>query len=62
VAVVLVRNAVDHDSRVLREARSLKALGLETTVLGVVSFSQGREVSEHDGIAVRRLGPRSRLG
>jgi glycosyltransferase involved in cell wall biosynthesis len=62
VAVVLVRNAVDHDSRVLREARTLKGLGLETTVLGVVSFTQGEETSEHDGFTVRRLGPPSRLG
>jgi glycosyltransferase involved in cell wall biosynthesis len=61
-AVVLVRNAVDHDSRVLREARTLQALGLDTTVLGVVSFTQTRQVSERDGVTVRRIGPRSRLG
>jgi len=62
VAVVLVRNAVDHDSRVLREARTLVALGLETTVLGVVSFTQAQQVTEHDGFTVRRIGPASRLG
>ena len=62
MAVVLVRNAVDHDSRVLREARTLQGLGLETTVLGVVSFTQTAEVSERDGITVRRLGPPSGLG
>jgi glycosyltransferase involved in cell wall biosynthesis len=62
VAAVLVRNAVDHDSRVLREARTLQGLGLETTVLGVVSFTQTAEVSERDGITVRRLGPPSGLG
>ena len=62
VAVVLVRNAVDHDSRVLREARALQALGLDTTVLGVVSFTETRQVSERDGVPVRRIGPRSRLG
>ena len=62
MAVVLVRNAVDHDSRVLREARTLVALGLETTVLGVVSFTQAQQVTEHDGFTVRRIGPASRLG
>ncbi len=62
VAVVLVRNAVDHDSRVLREARTLVALGLDTTVLGVVSFTQAQQVSEQDGFTVRRIGPSSRLG
>jgi glycosyltransferase involved in cell wall biosynthesis len=62
VATVLVRNAVDHDSRVLREARTLWSLGLQTTVLGVVSFTQTAEVSEHDGITVRRLRPPSGLG
>ena len=62
MAVVLVRNAVDHDSRVLREARTLVALGLQTTVLGVVSFTQAQQVSEQDGFTLRRIGPASRLG
>lgn len=62
VAVVLVRNAVDHDSRVLREARTLVGLGFETTVLGVVSFTQAEEVTEQDGFTVRRIVPGSGLG
>ena len=62
MAVVVVRNSVDHDSRVLREARTLRALGMDVTVLGVVSFTQRREVTEHDGIPVRRIAPGSRLG
>jgi glycosyltransferase involved in cell wall biosynthesis len=62
VAVVLVRNAVDHDSRVLREARTLRALGFATTVLGVVSFTRTDQVTDVDGVPVRRIGPGSRAG
>jgi glycosyltransferase involved in cell wall biosynthesis len=58
--VVLARNDVDHDSKVLREARTLVGLGFETTVLGVVSFTQTQEVTEREGFTVRRIGPSSR--
>lgn len=34
-AVVLVRNGVDHDARVQRQARLLDSMGFETTVVGV---------------------------
>ena len=62
MAAILVRNAVDHDSRVLRQGRTMRALGIDATVLGVVSFTERREVSEHDGVPVRRIAPTSRLG
>lgn len=61
MAAILVRNAVDHDSRVLRQARTMRALGIDATVLGVVSFTERREVTEHDGVVVRRISPSSRL-
>jgi glycosyltransferase involved in cell wall biosynthesis len=36
-AVVLVRNGIRHDARVLREARLLESIGFETTVVGVAT-------------------------
>jgi|GEM_PF-298537 len=56
-AVVLVRNGVTHDARVLREARLLGSLGYETTVVGVVTGA-GEPAAERLGdVEVIRLEP-----
>jgi glycosyltransferase involved in cell wall biosynthesis len=60
-ALLIVRNAFDHDSRVLRAARTLQSLGFHTTVLAVVSWTERRQLTDHDGLPVRRIGPSSRL-
>jgi glycosyltransferase involved in cell wall biosynthesis len=52
-AVVIVRNAGTHDSRVLREAKTLVSLGYAPEVLAVVSEAT------IEGIRVRRLSPGS---
>jgi glycosyltransferase involved in cell wall biosynthesis len=59
VAVVLVRNAVTHDARVLRAARTLQELGYRTTIVGVVSSTEEARVSAHGAIPIVRLRPRS---
>jgi glycosyltransferase involved in cell wall biosynthesis len=57
-ALVLVRNAVSHDSRVLREARVLRDLGFDVLVAGVVSQHERETTLDVDGIrVVRLLGP-----
>jgi len=61
IALVVVRNSVEHDARVLRAARTLARIGYETTVLGVASFSERRAVSEAGGVTIKRIGPSSRL-
>jgi glycosyltransferase involved in cell wall biosynthesis len=56
-AVVLVRNGVTHDARVLREARLLGSLGYETTVVGVRTGA-GEAAAERLGdVDVVRLEP-----
>jgi glycosyltransferase involved in cell wall biosynthesis len=61
-AVVLVRNGVSHDARVLREARLLDSIGFETTVIGVETTStRGRRLERIDGVRVVRLDPVSGL-
>ena len=45
-AVVLVRNGIDHDARVQREARLLDSIGFETTVVGVVGGGGSAERAE----------------
>jgi glycosyltransferase involved in cell wall biosynthesis len=58
-ALVLVRNDVSHDSRVLREARVLRDLGYDVLVAGVVSATERETELELDGVRVVRLvGPR----
>ena len=52
---------MDHDSRVLRIARLLRSLDFETSVLGVVSWTEKRQLTEYDGIPIRRISPTSRL-
>lgn len=57
-ALVLVRNTVSHDSRVLREARVLRDLGFDVLVAGVVSQQERETELDIDGIrVVRLLGP-----
>ncbi len=60
-ALLVVRNSFEHDARVLRAARTVAALGFDTTVLAVVSESEPRTAVELDGIHVRRVGPASRV-
>lgn len=60
-ALLIVRNAFDHDSRVLRAAKTLQSLGFQTTVLAVVSFTERRQLTDQDGIQVRRIGPTTRF-
>jgi glycosyltransferase involved in cell wall biosynthesis len=58
-ALVLVRNEVTHDARVLREARVLRDMGYEVLVAGVVSQRERKTELELDGVRVVRLvGPR----
>jgi hypothetical protein len=61
LAVLIVRNDFRHDARVLRAARTVRALGFDTTVLAVVSPTEQRVAEDIDGIQVRRLGSSSRL-
>jgi glycosyltransferase involved in cell wall biosynthesis len=65
-AVVLVRNGVSHDARVLREARLLDSLGYETTVVGVQTGAGEPRAERLGGVSVVRLepgaGPRRVLG
>lgn len=57
-ALVLVRNDVTHDARVLREARVLHDLGYDVLVAGVVSQEERQTELELEGIRVIRLvGP-----
>jgi glycosyltransferase involved in cell wall biosynthesis len=58
-AVVLVRNPVSHDGRVLREAHVLQDLGFEVLVVGMVSKEERQTELELYGVrVVRLLGPR----
>lgn len=54
-ALVLVRNDVSHDTRILREARVLRDLGYEVLVAGVVSREEQETELDLDGIRVTRL-------
>ena len=57
-ALVLVRNDVSHDARVLRTARVLRDMGYDVLVAGVVSQEERETELEVDGIRVIRLvGP-----
>ena len=58
-ALVLARNPVTHDARVLREARLLRDLGYDVLVAGVVSSEEREtELELGDGIRLIRLvGP-----
>jgi glycosyltransferase involved in cell wall biosynthesis len=56
-ALVLVRNGVSHDARILREARLLDSLGYDVTVAGVLTARDRLPREEIDGIRVVRLDP-----
>ncbi len=58
-ALILVRNAGTHDSRVLREASTLASLGYTPEVLAVVSEDEPRTEATIEGIRFRRLSPGS---
>jgi glycosyltransferase involved in cell wall biosynthesis len=60
-AVVLVRNGVSHDARVLREARLLESLGFETTVVGVATGATRHGSEQIDGVRIVQLELGSRL-
>jgi glycosyltransferase involved in cell wall biosynthesis len=56
-----VRNAGTHDSRVLREAKTLESLGYAVEVVAVVSDDEPRLESTVEGRRIRRLDPSSPL-
>ena len=58
-ALILVRNAATHDSRVLREAATLQSLGLRPDVVAVVSEDEPRTETIVEGTRITRLDPRS---
>ena len=56
--LILVRNAVSHDARVLRAARTaVRELGMDAVVLGVAGEDAAGGEATIDGIRVRRLRP-----
>lgn len=57
LALVLVRNAVLHDARVLREAETLRQLGHRVLVAGVVSTDQPERQLRLGEVDVIRLSP-----
>ena len=59
LALVLVRNAVTHDNRVLREVQTLTGCGYRVLVAGVVSTAEPRPRARVGGAEVIRLDPRA---
>jgi glycosyltransferase involved in cell wall biosynthesis len=57
LALILVRNAVSHDARVLREAQTLRGLGYSVLIAGVVSSTARERRLRLDGTEVIRLAP-----
>ena len=57
VALILVRNTVTHDARVMREAETLRALGYRVLVAGVVSNTEAERRLSLEGTPVVRLAP-----
>lgn len=58
-ALVIVRNPATRDSRIIREADTLRRLGYMPLVLAVVSEGERTRHSKQDGIPVLRLSPTS---
>jgi glycosyltransferase involved in cell wall biosynthesis len=58
-ALILVRNAGTHDSRVLREADTLESLGYRPEVIAVVSDHHPEPEATVEGRRIRRLSPGS---
>lgn len=54
-AIVLVRNSVTYDARVLREGRLLRKMGFDTTIVGVTSTAEQRRDGSIEGVPVIRL-------
>jgi glycosyltransferase involved in cell wall biosynthesis len=61
LALILVRNTVSHDARVLREADTLRGLGLEVLIAGVVSTAERERELEVGRTRVVRLDPSAAL-
>lgn len=57
LALILVRNTVIHDARVLREAGTLRGLGYEVLVAGVVAGGEDERRTRIAGTEVVRLDP-----
>ena len=55
--LIVVRNGVTHDARVLREAATMAQAGLEPLVLGVQTTAERRRRSVEAGFPVLRLDP-----
>jgi glycosyltransferase involved in cell wall biosynthesis len=60
-ALVLVRNAVTRDARVLRTAETLRDAGFEVLVIGVTSTAEPRRRDRIQGQSVIRIDPRGGL-
>jgi glycosyltransferase involved in cell wall biosynthesis len=60
-ALIVVRNPCTHDSRVLREAGTLRELGYRPLILAVTSDDERARRSVHGGIPIVRLSPTSPL-
>lgn len=60
-ALVVVRNPCTHDSRILREAHTLRDLGYRPLVLAVTSDDERRSRSSEEGIPILRISPTSPL-
>src|SRR5262249_53464725 len=58
-ALILVRNPATHDSRVLREAKTLSRLGYRPLIVAVVSTEEQAPHSIVDGVPILRLSPTS---
>ena len=62
LAVILVRNIVSHDNRVLREVQTLRRSGFEVLVAGVVSTAEPARRARIGEVEVIRLDPLAGLG
>src|SRR4051794_12739231 len=59
ISLVVVRNTVSHDARVLRTAATMRAEGFKPLVVGVMSTQERTGCDEIAGVDVLRLDPRS---
>jgi glycosyltransferase involved in cell wall biosynthesis/ubiquinone/menaquinone biosynthesis C-methylase UbiE len=60
-ALILVRNTVRHDARVLREAAAIRGLGATLLICGVTSSADRKKELELQGVRVVRLDPVAEL-
>ena len=61
MALVIVRNGVTHDARVLRAATTLRLAGLDPVVVGVVTDAAPQRRSVQEGVPIVRIAPRPPL-